>query len=182
MIYWVITIIILAVAIVVVNYNSLVKLRQRTKNAWGQIDVQLQKRYDLIPNLVETVKAYAVHESTVLENISKLRTTWVNAQTIDEKSNADNQMSTVLKSVMAVAENYPELKANENFILLQTKLSDIESQIAYSRQFYNDTVTKYNTKMELFPSNIFAKIFGFQETTLYQMEEAQAKNSVNVEL
>jgi LemA protein len=115
-----------------------------------------------------------------LENIAKLRTTWANAQTIDEKNNTDNQMSTALKSFMAVAENYPELKANENFIKLQTKLSDIESQIAFSRQFYNDTVTKYNTKIELFPSNIFAKIFGFQVTTLYQVEAAQAKNSVNV--
>lgn len=182
MIYGVISIIILAVAIVVVNYNSLVKLRQRTKNTWSQIDVQLQKRYDLIPNLVKTVKAYAVHESTVLENIAKLRTTWVNAQTIDEKNSADNQMSTALKSVMAIVENYPELKANENFILLQTKLSDIESQIAFSRQFYSDTVTKYNTKIELFPSNIFAKIFGFQETTLYQIEAAQAKTSVHVEM
>ncbi len=181
MIYVVITIIILAVAIIVINYNSLVKLRQRTKNAWSQIDVQLQKRYDLIPNLVETVKAYAVHESTVLENIAKIRTDWVNAQTIDEKNNVDNQMSAALRSVMAIAEDYPELKANENFILLQTRLSDIESQIAFSRQFYNDTVTKYNTKIELFPSNIFAKIFGFQETTLYQTEAAQAKNNVHVE-
>lgn len=182
MIYAVITIIILAVAIVVVNYNSLVKLRQRTKNAWSQIDVQLQKRYDLIPNLMETVKAYAVHESTVFENIAKLRTTWVNAQTIDEKNMADKQMGTALKSIMALAESYPELKANENFILLQTQLSDIESQVAFSRQFYNDTVTIYNTKIELFPSNIFAKIFGFQETTLYQIEAAQAKNNVSVEL
>jgi LemA protein len=181
-IYGVIGIIILLLIIVVMNYNSLVKLRQRTKNAWSQIDVQLQKRYDLIPNLVDTVKAYAAHESSVLENISKLRTSWVNAQTIDEKSNADKQMSSALKTVMAVAENYPELKANENFIQLQTKLSDIESQVAFSRQFYNDTVTKYNTKIEQFPSNIFAKIFGFQETTLYQVETAQAKNSVSVEL
>ena len=157
MIYGIITIVVLAVAIVVVNYNSLVKLRQRTKNAWSQIDVQLQKRYDMIPNLVEAVKAYAVHESAVLENIAKLRTTWVNAKSIDEKKDADNKMSDALKSVMAVAENYPELKANENFMLLQTKLSELESQIAFSRQFYNDAVTKYGPmsihwtqKVELF--------------------------------
>ncbi len=180
MIYIVITVIILALAIVVVNYNSLVKLKLRTKNAWSQIDVQLQKRFDLIPNLVETVKAYAVHESAVLENIVKLRTMWVNAQTIDDKNSANKLLSAALKSVMAVVENYPELKANQNFILLQTKLSDIELQIAFSRQFYNDTVTKYNTKIELFPSNIFAKIFGFKETTLYQIEEAEAKTSVKV--
>ncbi len=181
-IYVAIAIIILVVVIVGVNYNSLVKLRQRTKNAWSQIDVQLQKRYDLIPNLVQTVKAYAAHESVVFENVAKLRTRWVNAQSIDEKNNADNQMSSALKTVMAVAENYPELKANENFIQLQTKLSDIETQVAFSRQFYNDTVTKYNTKIEQFPSNIFAKIFGFKEATLYQVEAAEAKTVVNVEL
>ena len=120
MIYIVITVIILALAIVVVvvNYNSLVKLKLRTKNAWSQIDVQLQKRFDLIPNLVETVKAYAVHESAVLENIVKLRTMWVNAQTIDDKNSANKLLSAALKSVMAVVENYPELKANQNFILL----------------------------------------------------------------
>lgn len=173
-------IIVLAVILTVANYNSLVKLRNRTYNAWGQTEVQLQKRYDLIPNLVEIVKGYAGHEAAVLEQIVRLRSAWEDVKTVDDKCSLNNELASALKSVMAVVENYPELKANESFILLQKQLRDVEEQIAFSRQFYNDTVTRYNMKLELFPSNIFARMFGFTAASLFQTESAQAKSNVNV--
>lgn len=176
----VVIIVVLISAQFIANYNNLVKARQRTMNAWSQVEVQLQKRFDLIPNIVEIVKGYAVHESEVLKEVTNLRTSWGSAQTAVEKDSADKKADDLLKSIFAIAENYPQLKANANFTLLQTQLSDIERQIAFSRQFYNDAVTKYNTKLEIFPSNIFAHIYGFKMAEFYQLGNEKAKDSVNV--
>ena len=149
--WWIILGVIIVLAIIIaIMYNSLVTLKQRTQNAWSQIDVQLQRRFDLIPNLVECVKGYMTHESETLENVTKLRTSWSEATTADEKMKLDNELSSSLKSIMAVAESYPDLKANQNFISLQGELTDTENKISYSRQFYNDIVTRYNTKIQTF--------------------------------
>ena len=155
---WWIVLIVLAVIVIafIAIYNSLVTMRLRVKNAWSQIDVQLQRRFDLIPNLVDTVKGYMAHEAEVLTKVTDLRSSWTDAKTIDEKAKLDNELSNTLKTIMAVAENYPDLKANQNFSELQTELTNTENKISYSRQFYNDTVTRYNTKLEVFPSNLIA--------------------------
>ena len=164
---WIIFIIVILLVIFVISiYNSLVTLRQRVKNAWSQIEVQLQRRFDLIPNLVETVKGYMTHESDTLAKVTELRTAWAGAKTVDEKAKLDNELSNTLKTIMAVAEAYPDLKANQNFESLQNELTETEDKISYSRQFYNDTVTRYNTKLELFPSNIIAGMFHFTAESL----------------
>ena len=149
-------------------YNNLVGLRNSVKNSYAQIDVQLKRRNDLIPNLVETVKGYAGHEKGVLEEVTKARTSVMNASSIEETSAADNQLTGALKSLFAVAENYPDLKANSNFQQLQTELSDTEDKISYARQFYNDIVLKYNNACQKFPSNIMASIFGFKEEAFFE--------------
>lgn len=149
-------------------YNNLVSLRNRVKNSYSQIDVQLKRRNDLIPNLVETVKGYAAHEKGVLEEVTKARAGLMNANGIEETSAADNQLTGALKSLFAVAENYPDLKANSNFQQLQSELSETEDKISYARQFYNDVVLKYNNACEKFPSNIFAKIFNFEEAEFFE--------------
>ena len=149
-------------------YNNLVGLRNSVKNSYSQIDVQLKRRNDLIPNLVETVKGYAGHEKGVLEEVTKARTGVMNATTVEETSAADNQLTGALKTLFAVAENYPDLKANSNFQQLQSELSDTEDKISYARQFYNDVVLKYNNACQKFPSNIMAKIFGFSEETFFE--------------
>lgn len=173
-------IILIAVAAVIVlfliiGYNSLVTMRNRVKNAESQIDVQLKRRYDLIPNLVETVKGYAKHEKGIFENVSKARAAWSNATTISEKAEAGNMMGSALKSLFAVAENYPSLRANENFMMLQEELSGTESKIAYSRQFYNDSVLSYNTAIEKFPTNILAGMFRFGKMAFFEMPEEEKK-------
>lgn len=160
-------IIIILVAIVAI-YNGLVTARNKVKNAWAQIDVQLNRRADLIPNLVETVKGYAAHESSVFEDVTAARAVLMNANGVKEISDANNQLSSTLKTLFAVAENYPELKANENFKDLQAQLAQTEDKIAYSRQFYNDTVLMYNNKCQTFPSNIFAGMFGFKEADFFE--------------
>ena len=160
-------IIIILVAIVAI-YNGLVTARNKMKNAWAQIDVQLNRRADLIPNLVETVKGYAAHESSVFEDVTAARAGLMNANGVKEISDANNQLSSTLKTLFAVAENYPELKANENFKDLQAQLAQTEDKIAYSRQFYNDTVLMYNNKCQTFPSNIFAGMFGFKEADFFE--------------
>ena len=160
-------IIIILVAIVAI-YNGLVTARNKVKNAWAQIDVQLNRRADLIPNLVETVKGYAAHESSVFEYVTAARAGLMNANGVKEISEANNQLSNTLKTLFAVAENYPELKANENFKELQAQLAQTEDKIAYSRQFYNDTVLMYNNKCQTFPSNIFAGMFGFKEADFFE--------------
>ena len=180
--WWILLIIIVAIIIAIIAiYNSLVTLRQRVKNAWSQIDVQLQRRFDLIPNLVETVKGYMEHESEVLTKVTELRSSWANAKTVDEKAKLDNQLSESLKTIMAVAEGYPDLKANQNFSELQTELTNTENKISYSRQFYNDTVTRYNTKLELFPSNVIASMFNFKSEELFEVDNQDARKNVKVD-
>ena len=154
-------------------YNSLVTLRNRVKNAWSQIDVQLKRRTDLIPNLVETVKGYASHEKTVFDDVTKARSNLMNASTVQENAEANNQLTSTLKSLFAVAENYPELKASENFKELQGQLSQTEDKIAYSRQFYNDTVLMYNNKVQMFPSNLLASMFKFTESEFFEIAESE---------
>ena len=180
--WWIILGVIIVLAIIIsIMYNSLVTLKQRTQNAWSQIDVQLQRRFDLIPNLLDCVKGYMTHESETLENVTKLRTSWSEATTADEKMKLDNELSSSLKSIMAVAESYPDLKANQNFISLQGELTDTENKISYSRQFYNDIVTRYNTKIQTVPSNIIAGIFGFKAQELYKIDTEEARKSVKVD-
>ena len=172
-----IIIIIILIVIVIVTiihmYNNLVGLRNRVKNSYAQIDVQLKRRNDLIPNLVETVKGYASHEKGVLEEVTKARTGVMNASSIEETSAADNQLTGALKTLFAVAENYPDLKANSNFQQLQSELSDTEDKISYARQFYNDVVLKYNNACQTFPSSILARLFGFKEETFFEAPESE---------
>ena len=163
----IVIIIIILVAIIAI-YNGLVTARNKVKNAWAQIDVQLNRRADLIPNLVETVKGYAAHESSVFEDVTAARAGLMNANGVKEIGEANNQLSNTLKTLFAVAENYPELKANENFKELQAQLAQTEDKIAYSRQFYNDSVMMYNNKCQTFPSNIFAGMFGFKEADFFE--------------
>ena len=179
---WIILIIVVLLILFIISvYNSLVTLRQRVKNAFGQMDVQLQRRFDLIPNLVETVKGYITHESDTLAKVTELRTAWAGAKTVDEKAKLDNELSNTLKTIMAVAEAYPDLKANQNFESLQNELTETEDKISYSRQFYNDTVTRYNTKLELFPSNIIAGMFHFTAESLFEVDSAEARKNVKVD-
>lgn len=179
---WIILLVIAVIVIAfIVIYNSLVAMRLRVKNAWSQIDVQLQRRFDLIPNLIETVKGYMAHEAEVLTKVADLRSSWADAKTVAEKSELDNQLSGALKTIMAVAENYPDLKANQNFSELQTELTNTENKISYSRQFYNDTVTRYNTKLEVFPSNIVASMFKFKSEELFEVENEETRKNVKVD-
>lgn len=168
--------IILAVVVIIglavaAKYNQLVSLRNRIENAWSQIDVQLRRRYDLIPNLVETVKGYAAHEKEVFEKVSEARSAMMNAQGTQAQGEAQNQITGALKSLFAVAEAYPQLKANENFMMLQEELSGTESKIAYARQFFNDQVMTYNTLIQSFPGNIIAGMFGFKDHEYFPMED-----------
>lgn len=158
-----------------VIYNSLITAKVRIQEALSQIDVQLKRRTDLIPNLVETVKGYAKHEKELLENITKARSSLMKADGVKEKAEANNMLSDTLKSLFAVAENYPQLKANENFAKLQDELTDTENKIAYSRQFYNSTVLDYNTKIQVFPNNIVAGMFNFKQEEFFETEEEERK-------
>ncbi len=164
------------------TYNSLVQLRQRVQNAWAQVDVQLKRRYDLIPNLVNAVKGYAQHEKDTLERVTQARNMAANAGSVKEQMQAENMLTGALRSLFAVAEAYPELKANTNFLQLQGELSDTESKIAFSRQFYNDTVQKFNTKIELFPANLVAGMLGFSMVDYFNLQgEPDARQAVKVE-
>ncbi|MFC1622160.1 LemA family protein [Patescibacteria group bacterium] len=154
-------------------YNSLASLRVKIKEAWSQIDVQLKRRIDLIPNLVNTVKGYAKHEKEVFENVTKARSALMNAGNAKEAGEADNMLKGALKSLFAVAEAYPDLKAQEGFVQLQKELSDTEDKVAYSRQFYNSVVRDFNEKIVVFPSNIFAKMFGFKAEEFFEVEGAE---------
>ena len=162
-------------------YNRLVGKRNMVENAWHNIDTLLQKRYDLVPNLVNTVKGYVTHEKEVLENITKARSAWMHASTVKENAEAENMLGGALKTLFAVAENYPELKANQNFLLLQEELSGIESKIAYARQRYNRSVMVYNTTIQKFPTNILAGIFKFTGRDYFAVEEEEARKAVKVE-
>lgn len=182
MIGWIILAIVVVLVIVIIGmYNSLVQLKIKVDNAWSQIDVQLQRRFDLIPNFVETVKGYMTHEKETFTKIAELRTSWANTQSVSEKANLDNQLSTALKTIMAVSESYPELKANQNFADLSEELRNTENKISFSRQFYNDTVTMYNTKLQVFPSNIIASMFNFKAHDLFKTESDEVRKNVKVD-
>lgn len=179
---WIALIIIVLLVIWIISiYNGLIKSRQKVDNAWSQIDVQLQRRFDLIPNFVETVKGYMTHESETFEKITALRTSWANSTTVGEKAKLDGELSSTLNTIMAVSENYPDLKANQNFSELSEELRNTENKISFSRQFYNDSVTMYNTKLELFPSNIVAGMFNFQKRDLFAAESDEARKNVKVD-
>lgn len=174
-------VVVVAIALwLVLVYNNLVSLRNRIDNAWAMIDVQLQRRYDLIPNLVETVKGYAKHEKSTFEMVTKARSAMLSAKTPGEKARADNMITSALKSVFAVAEAYPALRASENFKELQEELSGTESKIAFSRQFYNDNVMAYNTSIQTFPSNLIAGVFGFMQREFFEAKDAKARDAVKV--
>lgn len=178
---WVLLILIAVVLFFAIGvYNRLINLRNRCDNAWAQVDVQLRRRYDLIPNLVETVKGYAKHEREVFQNVTEARAKAINAGTVKEQGEAENMLTGALKSLFAVVENYPELKANQNFLLLQEELAGTEGKIAYSRQFYNDSVMKFNVKQQVFPSNIVANMFNFKEKEYFEIEEPEARAPVEV--
>ena len=166
----VILFVVAVVAYIIWAYNYLVGLRQRVHNAWSQIDVQLKRRHDLIPNLVETVKAYAAHETAVFQKVTEARAKVASATTIDDQIDAERNLEGALRGLLAVAENYPELKSSENFKELQSQLSDTESKIAFSRQFYNDTVMKYQTAIQKFPINLLASAFGFVPMRYFEAE------------
>ena len=180
--WWIILIVVVLIVFYIISvYNGLVSGKIKVDNAWGQIDVQLQRRFDLIPNLVESVKGYMTHEKETLEKVTELRTSWANSSTIAEKAELDNQLSGALKTIMAVSENYPDLKANQNFMDLSEELRTTENKIAFSRQFYNDTVTRYNVKLEVFPSNIIANMFHFTARDLFKAESEDARKNVKVD-
>ncbi len=164
-------ILIAIVVILVVLFNSLVRSRNQADEAWSDINVQLKRRYDLIPNLVETVKGYASHESGVFEKVTQARTAAMSAGTLDDKSKQENVLSGTLKSLFAVAEAYPELKANQNFMQLQGDLTNTEDKIQAARRFYNGTVRDYNTKLQVFPTNLFASIMGFTKKEFFGIDE-----------
>lgn len=166
---------------IVLAYNGLVRLKNRVEEAWSDIDVQLKRRYDLIPNLVNTVKGYAAHESGVFEKVTEARSRAMSAGTAGDKAQAENMLSSTLKSLFAVAEAYPELKANQNFLALQQELSDTENKIQAARRFYNGNVMELNTKIETFPTNVIAGMFNFAKREFFELEEEAAKQPVKVE-
>jgi LemA protein len=161
-------------------YNGLVALRNQTKNAWAQIDVQLKRRHDLVPNLVETVRGYATHEQKTLENVIAARNQAMGAGSVDDKIKAEAGLSGALGRLMLVVEQYPDLKANRNFLALQEELSSTESKIAFARQFYNDSTMQYNTKLESFPSNILAGMFHFAPATFFELADAAQREAPQV--
>lgn len=164
-------IILAIIVILIILYNSLVQSRNRVDEAWSDINVQLKRRYDLIPNLVETVKGYAAHESGVFEKVTAARTAAMGAGSLDDKLAKENALSGTLKSLFAVAEAYPDLKANSNFMQLQSDLTDTEDKIQAARRFYNGNVRDYNTKIQQFPGNIFASMFGFAKKDFFGIDE-----------
>lgn len=168
-----IAIIALFVIWLIVAYNSLVRSRMHTKESWSQIDVQLKRRNDLIPNLIETVKGYAAYEGKTLEKIAELRAQVAKANTPAEAMTASNELTRQLSSILAVAENYPDLKANNSFVKLQEELTNTENKISYSRQLYNTTTSNYNVKLETFPSNIVGKLFGFKPSQFLETPEEE---------
>ncbi|MDR1101164.1 MAG: LemA family protein [Clostridiales bacterium] len=173
-------IIALLVIIFIALYNGLVKQKNQVENALSQIDTQLQRRYDLIPNLVETVKGYAAHEKEVFEQVTAARTATASANTLQEKAEADNMMTGTLKSLFAVSENYPQLKANENFAQLQTELTNTENKIAFSRQFYNDSVNRFNDAIVVFPQNLVAGMLGYKKHEYFEVKDETVRENVKV--
>ena len=164
----------------IIMYNSLVSLKNKVDNGWHQIETQLQRRYDLIPNLIETVKGYAAHEKEVFENVTAQRAQVVSASTVAQKAQAESGVTSALKTLFAVAENYPDLKASQNFTELQVELSNTENKIAFARQFYNDTVTQFNTAIDVFPKNIIAKAIGFTKREYFEVDEPEVRKAPTV--
>lgn len=167
-------IILIIIAVVVITiigiYNSLVRLKKIMENAWSQIDVQLKRRYDLIPNLVETCKGYLKHEREVLENVTRARQQAIDVSGVKEQAKAENFLSQTLRSLFAVSENYPDLKANQNMLALQEELTSTENRISFARQHYNDSVMLYNTRTQVFPASIIANMFGFTQGEFFELE------------
>ncbi len=178
--YIILGILIFIVLYVVFAYNRLIVLRNRVQEAWADIDVQLKRRYDLIPNLVETVKGYAIHEREVFEKVTEARTRAMGAQTMKEHSEAENFLSQTLKSLFAVAENYPQLRAVENFLELQREVRDTEDKIQAARRFYNGNVREMNILIESVPANVVANLFGFKKAEFFEIEEAKEKEPVKI--
>lgn len=166
---------------VVFSYNRFIALTNRVKEAWSDIEVQLKRRYDLIPNLVETVKGYATHESGTLEKVTEMRTRAMNAKAPAERAEAENMLSGALKSLFAVSENYPNLKANENFVELQRELTDTENKIQAARRFYNGVVMDLNTGLQSFPGNVIAGFFKFEQKEFFELENEAAREPVKVQ-
>ncbi len=161
-------------------YNRLVRLKVRCQDAWASIDVQLKRRYDLIPNLIETVKGYASHERETFEAVVRARQAGIDAGTVEEQAQAENMITGALRQLFALSEAYPDLKANQSFGQLQEELSSTENKIAFARQHYNDNVRQYNTRLESFPDNIFANMFGFQRREFFELEEAEQREAPQV--
>ncbi len=177
--------IVLAVVVLVILwavgiYNGLVRLRNQVRNAWAQIDVQLKRRHDLIPNLVETVKGYAAHEKNTLENVTAARAAAVKAQGVDAKARAESELSSALGRLMVVVEQYPDLKANQNFLALQEELTSTENKIGFSRQFYNDAVMQYNTRIQTVPANFVASMGNFQQEPFFQVSDEKEREAPQV--
>jgi LemA protein len=168
------------VLFLIVTYNRLVRLRNRGENSWAQVDVQLRRRYDLIPNLVETVKGYAAHEKETFEEVTKARTAAQQAKTVPEQAQAENVLTAAIGRLFAVAEAYPELRATENFQQLQQQLAEAEQKIAVARQIYNDTVLSYDNALESFPSNVVAGMFNFEPRLYFELEEPAAREAPQV--
>ena len=174
---WIIGAVVVVILLFIVSaYNGLVKFRNKVRDQFSQIDVQLKKRADLIPNLVETVKGYTKHEEETLEKIIKARNTYLKADSLEDKVEANNEISGAMSKLFALAESYPDLKANTNFLELQKELKDVEDKISYARQFYNDAVLMYNNKTEMFPSNIVASLFNFKKENFFEIAEEEKKN------
>jgi LemA protein len=174
-------IVVLLLLVVVLLYNRLVRLRNRVENAWAQVEVQLRRRYDLIPNLVETVRGYASHERATFEEVTKARTAAQEARTVPEQAQAENLLTQAIGRLFAVAEDYPELRATENFQQLQAQLEDTEGKIAVSRQVYNDAVLTYDTALETVPTNIVGNLFSFEEKPYFEIEEPAAREAPRVQ-
>lgn len=175
-----ITVVVLLVVVFVGLYNGLVKLRMRVKNAWAQIDVQLKRRHDLIPNLVETCRGYMAHERETLEAVTKARQQAVDATRIADRAQAENFLTQTLRSLFAVSEAYPDLKANQNMLALQEELTSTENKIAFARQFYNDCVLTYNTRLQVVPSNLIAGLFNFKPEEMFELEEEAQREAPQV--
>ena len=177
----VLVVVAVVVLFVISMYNSLIQLRNRVKNAWSQIDVQLKRRHDLIPNLIQTVKGYMTHEREIMENITKYRSQAMDAKSVGDKAQAEGLLSGALGQLRVQVENYPDLKANQNFLALQEELTSTENKISYSRQAYNDQVLFYNNKIQMFPSNIIAGMFQFKEEEFFEVEDEKERAVPNVD-
>jgi len=176
----ILVVVVLIAAWLISVYNSLIKSRNRVDEAWSDIDVQLKRRYDLIPNLIATVKGYAKHESEVFQKVTEARSQAMQAKSVEEKGKAENMLSETLKSLFAVAESYPDLKASQNFLSLQDELTDTENKIQASRRFYNGNVRDFNTKIQIFPNNIVAGMLGFKKYDFFQIENEEERKAPEV--